>query len=108
VKRIAGDVLRQSLDDLSKMCRELLGYIHELVDEKYSRERKSNAELERWQVSFTRKELMGRSRWSRWHLEEHLAELEKAGYIAHRIGKKGQRYSYNLVEETIPELPDIG
>jgi DNA-binding IscR family transcriptional regulator len=66
-----------------------------------------NTTLERWQISFTRKELMERSRWSRWHLEEHLEELEKAGYIAHRMGKKGQRFCYNLVDESIPDMPEI-
>jgi DNA primase catalytic core len=108
VKEIAGEILRHSLDDLSQLCRDLLHHIHDLVEEKFVAARKEEAHLERWQVAFARKELMDRTRWSRWHLEEHLRELEQAGYIASRMGKRGQKFSYCLVIETIPELPDIG
>jgi hypothetical protein len=107
VHEIAGDVLRQSLDETPKLCRDLLGYIHELVNEKYKRAAKEENHTEFWRITFTRKELQEKSGWSRWHLEEHLKELEEAGYIVHRIGGKGQRYAYSLVEETLPALPEI-
>jgi hypothetical protein len=107
VLRIAGDILRQSIDELPKLCRELLAYIHALVNEQYERLSKQDPELQPWKVSFTRKELMDRCKWSRWHLEEHLRELEEAGYIVQRMGRRGQRYAYCLVEETLPDLPTL-
>lgn len=107
VLEIANEVLCQSIDDLSKLCRELLGYIHTLVEEKHGVEKLDNPDLERWQVRFTRKELKDLSGWSRWHLEEHLKELVEAGYIAERMGRRGQRYAYSLVEDAIPEPPRI-
>jgi DNA primase catalytic core len=105
--KIAGRVLQESIDDLSRMCRDLLRFIHDLVDEKYTAAKKEDADLQRWQATFTRKELQEKSRWSRWHLEEHLRELEEAGYIVQRMGKKGQRFAYGLIEETLPEPPEI-
>jgi DNA-binding IscR family transcriptional regulator len=51
--------------------------------------------------------LRERSGWSRWHIEEHLNELVKAGYITQKIGRKGQRYAYSLVDDTIPKVPDL-
>jgi DNA primase catalytic core len=107
VHRIAAEVLRQSIDELSKLCRELLTHIHALVDERFAAEKALNPDLQRWQVRFSRKELKDRCGWSRWHLEEHLRELVEAGYIAERMGKRGQRYSYSLVEDSIPEPPRI-
>lgn len=109
VHRIAGDILRQSLDEMPKLCRDLLTIIHDLVNEKYKALSTAPdwAGLEMWRITFTRKEIKDRSGWSRWHLEEHLKELEEAGYIVQRIGKKGQRYSYGLVEELMPPVPEI-
>lgn len=109
VHRIAGDILRQSLDEMPKLCRDLLGFIHTIINEKYKAALTACGKEcpARWQVSFTRKELAERSGWSRWHLEEHLKELEEAGYIAQRMGKKGQKYAYSLVEESLPPLPDV-
>jgi hypothetical protein len=106
--RIAGDILRQSLDtEMSKLCRDLLGTIHVLVEEKMEESRALQEGLQRWQVTFTRKELMDRSRWSMWHIREHLEGLTQLGYITSRIGKKGQKYAYSLVEDRIPDLPDL-
>jgi hypothetical protein len=113
VLSIAGDILRHSLDDLSKLCRELLKSIHALVDEKLLQVKalprdSREAVPEYWQITFTRKELLERSGWSMWHLREHLRELAEHGYIAPRTGKRGQQFAYSLVEDTFPELPDIG
>jgi alpha-amylase/alpha-mannosidase (GH57 family) len=109
VHAIAGDVLRQSLDELPKLCRDLLVIIHDPVSEKFKAAIAAGEENlpQRWQITVTRKELQERSRWSRWHLEEHLRELEESGYIVHRIGKKGQKYAYSLVDETVPEVPSV-
>ncbi|MBD3315199.1 MAG: toprim domain-containing protein [Chitinivibrionales bacterium] len=105
VMSFAGDILSQSISELPKLCRELLVQVHALVDEKYRTEVRSIQELKRWQVTFTRKEIKDRCGWSRWHVEEHLKELVEAGYISPRMGRKGQRYAYCLVEESIPALP---
>lgn len=107
VHQIGAEVLRQSLDELSKLCRELLEYIHTLVNDKFKAAVKLDNNVEYWRITFTRKELRDQCKWSRWHLEEHLKELEEAGYIVKRIGRKGQRYAYSLVEDTIPEPPQI-
>ena len=107
VHRIAGDILRQSLDDTPKPCRDLLVQIYKLADEKFEAARFLDAEVERWQITFTRKELQERTHWSRWHLEEHLQEIQEGGFIVQRIGKRGQRYSYSLVEDDIPEVPKM-
>jgi hypothetical protein len=101
------EMLVHSLDELPKLCRELLSHIHTLVDEKYRESKLVQEGVQTWQLTFTRKELSDRTRWSRWHLEEHLKELEEAGYICRRMGKKGQKYAYSLVEDTVPGLPDV-
>jgi len=106
--RIAGDTLRQSLaTEMSKLCRDLLRVIHEIVQEKYEESTALQEGLHRWQLTFTRKELMERSHWSMWHIREHAEELMQLGYIVPRTGKKGQRYAYSLVEDLLPDLPDI-
>jgi hypothetical protein len=109
VHAIAGPILQQSLDELPKLCRDLLLIIHELANEKYKELQALNnrERLERWQVSFTRKEIKDRSGWSLWHIKEHLRCLDDSGYITPRAGKKGQRYAYSLVEDIIPALPNV-
>ena len=107
VHRIAGEILRQSLDEMPKLCRDLLVVIHELVAEKYKAAAKEEYPTERWQISFTRKEVKDRSRWSNWHVREHLEELVESGYITPRIGKMGQKYAYSLVEDLIPATPNL-
>jgi hypothetical protein len=42
-----------------------------------------------------------------WHIKEHVRELEEAGYITPRTGRKGQRYCYSLVEDEVPAIPDV-
>jgi hypothetical protein len=107
VVNLGKDMLSQSIDVLKRHCRTLLEVIHELVRTKHAEAKAFQEGIEFWQVTFTRKELQDRSKWSRWHLEEHLEELEQAGYVAKRIGKRGQRFSYSLVEETIPIAPEV-
>ena len=41
--------------ELSKLCRELLYHIHELVNERYQEAAAVQPGVERWQVTFTRK-----------------------------------------------------
>jgi DNA primase catalytic core len=103
VQELAGDFLSQSLDELNPLCRELLLHVHKLVDERHDILRKAYPEVERWRVTFTRKELRDTCRWSRWHLEQQLNELIEQGYITPRFGKQGQKYAYCLVVDEIPE-----
>ena len=105
VHAIAGDVLRQSLDEMPKLCRDLLGVIHELIDEKFKAAVTAGEEKcpQRWRITVTRKEVKDRSGWSNWHVREHIEELVESGYITPRIGKQGQKYAYSLVEDHIPE-----
>ena len=100
-------MLRQSLCELSKLCTELLYHIHTIVNEKHKEALQRMPQLARWQIVFTRKELQERSGWSRWHLEEHIAELERSGYIAYRMGRKGQRYCYSLIDESLPVISNV-
>ncbi len=99
--------LRQSLDELSPLGRQLLESINELVKEKHQQAAKDQPGVEYWQVTFTRKELRELSDWSIWHLRQHCKELVEAGYITPRLGRKGQQYSYSLVVDKIPQLPDL-
>ena len=103
VHELAGELLSQSLDELNPLCRELLLHIHRLVDERHDILRKAYPELERWQVTFTRKELKDACRWSRWHLEQQINELVEQGYLTPRFGRKGQKYAYGLVVDDIPK-----
>jgi hypothetical protein len=102
VHTIAGEILQQSLDEMPKLCRDLLVIIHELINEKYKAVSKDQHPPERWQITFTRKEVKDRSGWSNWHVKEHLSELVESGYITPRIGRQGQKYAYSLIEEQIP------
>jgi len=95
VWNIASDVLRQSIDDeLSKLGRDLLRHIHQVVNEKYESRVVENPDLKKWQVVFTRKEIKQRCHWSRYHVEQYLQELIEGNYIAPQFGKQGQRYTY--------------
>ena len=107
VKNFAAEVLCDSIDELPKLCRELLEYIHELVHERYQQAIKAGERVALWQVAFTRKELKDHCGWSMWHLREHLPELVELGYIAPRMGRQGQRYAYSLVDEKIPNPPQL-
>ena len=107
LREYAGDILKESLGELSRLCRNLLADIVKLAQEKHRKESMAKPELQLWQVSFTRKELMERCGWSMWHLREHLDDLEERGYIVKRIGKQGQRYAYSLVDSNLPALPDL-
>lgn len=104
---LAGVTLQQSLDELSPLGRKLLSDMHELVNDRYEKEKAATPRLEKWGVTFTRRELKERNGWSVWHLRQHCTELVEAGFITPRNGKKGQLYSYSLVVDTIPELPAI-
>jgi DNA primase len=104
---LAGSCIRQSLDHLSPLSRELLEDIHKLVSEKYREEFSKGSALQRWQILFTRREIADRTTWSRHHLEKHLRELVLEGYLVHTTGARGQRYTYRLVEDSIPEQPSI-
>ena len=104
---LASVTLQQSLDELSPLGRKLLNDMSDLVNSRYKIEKKSNPNLQRWSVSFTRREMQDRNNWSVWHLRQHCAELVESGFITPRNGRKGQLYSYSLVVDTIPEMPKI-
>lgn len=104
---LAGNCIRQSLDHLSPLGRELLEDIDSLVSEKFREELSKGQPVQRWQILFTRREIADRTTWSRHHLEKHLRELVLEGYLVHTTGSRGQRYTYKLVEDTLPERPTI-
>lgn len=104
---LAGNCIRQSLDHLSPLGRELLEDIDSLVSEKYRVELSKGQPVLRWQVLFTRREIADRTTWSRHHLEKALRELVLEGYLVHTTGSRGQRYTYRMVEDTLPERPSI-
>lgn len=106
-KELAGHSISQSLDELSPLGRELLQHINGFVNQEYSKYRKQDKDLEQWQVPFTRRELQDQSKWSRYHLRQHLSELVEAGYITPSMGSRNQRYAYRLVVDHIPEMPMI-
>ena len=107
VHELGKEVFNQALDDLSKLCRDLLEHIHGLVAKKHQAAIARREQIEHWQITFSRKELQEYCHWSRWHLSEHLHELVNAGYILPKMGKKGQRYTYSLVDEILPCSPNV-
>jgi len=104
---LAGNCIRQSLDHLSPLSRELLEDIHNLVSEKFREKLAKGVAFQKWQVLFTRREIGDRTTWSRHHLEKALRELVLEGYLVHTTGARGQRYTYRLVEDSLPEQPTI-
>jgi hypothetical protein len=98
--RLAGEVLGQTLDELSAPGRALLGVIRGMVKEKAKK-----AGLEPQELRFTRKDIRDFSGWSDFQVKTHIGELEDLEYLYSVTGKKGKEYVYEL---TAPEGGEDG
>lgn len=104
---LAKTTLIQSLDELSPLGRDLLQCIVTFVETKLAERQKDIAQIKRWQVPFTRRDLTQTTGWSLYHIKQHCLELIDAGFITRRAGKQGQQYTYCLVVDAVPALPVI-
>ena len=90
--RIAGEVLGQSLDELSPQTRRLLGTLHEWVSEQVK-----SLNLPRDAYRFTRRDVRESIHWSDSQLSKHLQRLIDLEYLLVHRGRNGQRYVYELL-----------
>ncbi len=90
--RIAGEVLGQSLDELSPQTRTLLGLLHDWVSEQAKL-----LNLPRDAHRFTRRDVRESIHWSDSQLSKHLQRLIDLEYVLVHRGRNGQRYVYELL-----------
>ena len=91
--RLAHQVLGCSLDELAPPTRRLLLALDDLVAARCA----GDAELERADVRFTRREVREHTGWSQEQLRVHLARLVDLEYVLVHAGRRGQSYVYELV-----------
>jgi DNA primase catalytic core len=89
--KLANEVLGQSLDELAKPSRTLLGSIYNMVNEFAL---KQNIPLD--EVFFTRRDIREYIGWSDWQIRTHIRQLEELEYVYVRIGARGKEYAYVL------------
>ena len=89
---LAGEVLGRSLDELSPQSRNLLGKLHDFVDD-----RSSQQSVPRDAVRFTRRDLRESIGWSDPQVNRHLGRLVTLEYVIVHRGRGGQRYVYELL-----------
>jgi hypothetical protein len=90
--RLAGEVLGQTLNELSAPGRALLGEIRGMVKAKAKEAGVSPGEFR-----FTRRDIRTCSGWSDFQVKTHIGELEDLEYLYSVVGKKGKEYVYELV-----------
>ncbi len=82
--RLAGEILGQTVGELSAPSRALLGIIRDMVKDKGRSYR------------FTRRDIREFSGWSDFHVKTHIQELTDLEYLYSVTGKKGKEYVYEL------------
>ena len=98
--RLCGEVLGQTLDELSAPGRALLAKVRAMVKKKAE-----ELKLEPQELRFTRKDIRDFSGWSDFQVKTHIGELEDLEYLYSVTGKKGKEYVYEL---TAPEGGEDG
>jgi hypothetical protein len=86
--RLAGEILGQTVGELSAPSRALLGIIRDMAKDKGRAYR------------FTRRDIREFSGWSDFQVKTHIQELTDLEYLYSVTGKKGKEYVYEL---TAPE-----
>ena len=86
--RLAGEILGQTVGELSAPSRALLGIIRDMTKDKGRAYR------------FTRRDIREFSGWSDFQVKTHIQELTDLEYLYSVTGKKGKEYVYEL---TAPE-----
>lgn len=84
--RLAGEVLGQTMGELSAPGRALLSKVREMVKEK--------GKGREWR--FTRRDIREYSGWSDFQVKTHIGELTDLEYLWAVDGKKGKEYVYEL------------
>jgi hypothetical protein len=111
--RLAGEVLGQTVGELSAPSRALLGIIRQMVG-KAGRgslaspfgagTTKAAPRLEAsGQVRFTRRNIREFSGWSDFQVKTHIQELTDLEYLYSVTGKKGKEYVYELVAADVSD-----
>jgi len=91
-KRLADEVLGQSLDDLAPQTRRLLGLLDEMVSRRCA-ERK----VAREDLRFTRREVREYTNWGDTQLRVHLARLVDLELLLIHRGSRGHSFVYELL-----------
>ena len=89
--KLANEVLGQSLDELAKPSRTLLGGIYTMV-----REMAEKQKLLLNDIFFNRRQVREYMGWSDWQIRAHIGQLEDLEYIRVRLGAMGKEYAYVL------------
>jgi hypothetical protein len=89
--KLANEVLGQSLDELAKPSRTLLGGIYTMVQEMAEKQK-----LPLNDIFFNRRQVREYMGWSDWQIRAHIGQLEDLEYIRVRLGAMGKEYAYVL------------
>ena len=81
----------QSLDELAKPSRTLLGSIYSMV-----KEISEKRDIPLDEVYFTRRMIREYTGWTDWQVRTHIRQLEALEYVRVRIGAWGREYAYVL------------
>lgn len=87
--QLANEVLGQSMDELAKPSRTLLGLIHNMV-----KAMAQDGPLD--EVHFSRRMVREYTGWTDWQIRTHIKELLELEYIYARQGAWGKEYVYGL------------
>jgi hypothetical protein len=101
--KLANEVLGQSLDELAKPSRTLLGGIYTMV-----REMAEKQKLPLNDIFFNRRQVREYMGWSDWQIRAHIGQLEDLEYIRVRLGAMGKEYAYVLNYHGQAEENDSG
>jgi hypothetical protein len=101
--KLANEVLGQSLDELAKPSRTLLGGIYTMVQEMAEKQKLSLND-----IFFNRRQVREYMGWSDWQIRAHIGQLEDLEYIRVRLGAMGKEYAYVLNYLGQPEENDSG
>jgi DNA primase catalytic core len=101
--KLANEVLGQSLDELAKPSRMLLGGIYTMVQEMAEKQK-----LPLNDIFFNRRQIREYMGWSDWQIRAHIGQLEDLEYIRVRLGAMGKEYAYVLNYHGQAEENDSG
>ncbi len=92
---IANDIFHHlygnTLDELSEPSRQLLKLIHTMVTELAA-----EFEIDKRQITFTRRQIREYARWSDYQVKTHVRQLVDLEYLGVIHGRKGQQFQYCL------------
>jgi DNA primase len=92
--RLAGEILGQTVGELSAPSRALLGIVRGMAKDRGRSYR------------FTRRDIREFSGWSDFQVKTHIQELTDLEYLYSVTGKKGKEYVYELVSVSNGRMPN--